>query len=80
MKPKSPLAIRRITLGHTQRELAKLTGISHSVIYQIETGRCDPKTSMVIALAEVLDYAYVEVIDSIQAAWRMRNDVCNKNL
>ncbi|HEX7818644.1 MAG TPA: helix-turn-helix domain-containing protein, partial [Nitrososphaeraceae archaeon] len=44
----------RIRLGMTQRELASLSGISTSMINQIESGRCKPSYDTAKKIFEVL--------------------------
>ena len=44
----------RQKLGITQRRLASLTGISTSMINQIETGRCKPSYDTAKKIFEVL--------------------------
>ena len=44
----------RIKLGITQRKLASLTGISTSMINQIETGRCKPSYDTAKKIFEIL--------------------------
>jgi predicted transcriptional regulator len=44
----------RIRLGMTQRELASLSGISTSMINQIESGRCKPSYDTARKIFEVL--------------------------
>ena len=45
----------RIKLGLTQRELASLSGISTSMINQIESGRCKPSYDTAKRIFEVLN-------------------------
>ena len=44
----------RVRLGITQRKLATLTGISTSMINQIESGRCKPSYETARKIFEVL--------------------------
>ena len=44
----------RIEHGLTQAALAKLSGVSRTTINGIETGKRDPSTSVVLALAKAL--------------------------
>ena len=44
----------RIKLGLTQRELASMSGISTSMINQIESGRCKPSYDTAKRIFEVL--------------------------
>ncbi len=46
---------RRKRLGLTQKELAKLVGVSQPLIARIESGSIDPKLSLVKRILEVLD-------------------------
>jgi len=46
---------RRKRLGLTQKELAELVGVSQSLIAKIESGKTDPKLSLVKKIFEVLD-------------------------
>ena len=51
----SEIRKRRKRLGLTQKELAELVGVSQPLIAKIETGRMDPKLSLVKRIFEVLD-------------------------
>jgi predicted transcriptional regulator len=63
----------RIRLGITQRKLATLTGISTSMINQIESGRCKPSYDTARKIFEVLT--------SLEDQPAMRaGDICSKNL
>ncbi len=46
---------RRKRLGLTQKELAKLVGVSQPLIARIESGTIDPKLSLVKRIFDVLD-------------------------
>ncbi len=46
---------RRRRLGLTQKELARLVGVSQPLIARIESGTIDPKLSLVKRIFEVLD-------------------------
>lgn len=50
----SPLRLRRLTLGLTQREVARIAGISPEQLSNLETGKADPYLSTVLALADAL--------------------------
>jgi len=49
------IAKRRKLLGLTQKQLAKIAGVSQSFIAKIETGKIDPSYSKVKAIFEVLE-------------------------
>src|SRR5919106_5125660 len=63
----------RIRLGLTQRELAILSGISTSMINQIESGRCKPSYDTAKRIFEIL--LSMESNASIKAG-----DICNRDL
>src|SRR3989337_4338242 len=63
----------RIRLGLTQRELATLSGISTSMINQIETGRCKPSYDTAKKIFEVL--STLEGKSSKKAG-----DICSKKI
>jgi predicted transcriptional regulator len=44
----------RLKIGLTQQKLASLTGVSTSMINQIESGRCQPSYSTARKIFEVL--------------------------
>ncbi len=49
------IRIRRKRLGLTQKELAELVGVSQPLIAKIESGKTDPKLSLVKKIFNVLD-------------------------
>ena len=63
----------RIKLGITQRKLANFTGISTSMINQIETGRCKPSYDTAKKIFEVLNT--LEGNSSMKAG-----DICSKKI
>lgn len=63
----------RLKLGITQRKLASLSGISTSMINQIESGRCKPSYETARKIFEVL--SSLEGQSSMHAG-----DICSKNL
>lgn len=63
----------RLRLGITQRKLASLTGISTSMINQIESGRCKPSYDTARKIFEVLNT--LEEQPSMHAG-----DICSRNL
>jgi len=63
----------RLRLGITQRKLASLTGISTSMINQIESGRCKPSYETARKIFEVL--SSLEEKPSMRAG-----DICSKNV
>jgi predicted transcriptional regulator len=63
----------RTRLGLTQRNLAAHTGISTSMINQIESGRCRPSYETARKIFEVLNS--LEGQSSIKAG-----DICNRSL
>lgn len=63
----------RIRLGMTQRELASLSGISTSMINQIESGRCKPSYDTAKKIFEVLSSQ--EGKTSLKAG-----DICSKEV
>ncbi len=63
----------RLKLGITQRRLASLTGISTSMINQIETGRCKPSYETARRIFEKL--TSLEQKHSVKAI-----DICSKRL
>ena len=63
----------RIRLGITQRKLAGLTGISTSMINQIESGRCKPSYETARKLFEIL--SSLEGKSSMKAG-----NICSMNL
>lgn len=63
----------RIRLGITQRKLASLTGISTSMINQIESGRCKPSYDTARKIFEAL--SSLEHTTSMKAG-----DICSRHL
>src|ERR687885_1778176 len=63
----------RIRLGITQRKLASLTGISTSMINQIESGRCKPSYETARKIFEIL--SSLEGQSSMKAG-----DICSRKL
>jgi len=63
----------RVRLGMTQRKLAGLTGISTSMINQIESGRCKPSYDTARKIFELL--SSVENQSSMKAG-----DICSRSL
>src|SRR5215472_18297804 len=63
----------RVRLGLTQRKLAGLTGISTSMINQIESGRCKPSYDTARKIFELL--SSLEGQSSMKAG-----DICNRRL
>ena len=63
----------RVRLGITQRKLASLTGISTSMINQIESGRCKPSYETARKIFEVL--SQLEGRASTKAG-----EICSRNL
>ena len=63
----------RIRLGITQRKLASVTGISTSMINQIESGRCKPSYETARKIFEILNS--LEGQSSPKAG-----DICSRNL
>ncbi|HEX6294198.1 MAG TPA: CBS domain-containing protein [Nitrososphaeraceae archaeon] len=63
----------RQKLGITQRRLASLTGISTSMINQIETGRCKPSYDTAKKIFEVLS-----TLEGKSA--KKAGDICSKNI
>lgn len=63
----------RIKLGITQRKLASLSGVSTSMINQIESGRCKPSYETARKIFEVL--GSLEGQSSMHAG-----DICSRNL
>jgi predicted transcriptional regulator len=63
----------RIRLGITQRKLAALTGISTSMINQIESGRCKPSYETARKIFEIL--SSLEGQSSLKAG-----DICSRDL
>lgn len=62
----------RIRLGITQRKLASLTGISTSMINQIESGRCKPSYETARKIFEILG--------SLEGKTSMKaGDICSHN-
>lgn len=63
----------RVRLGITQRKLASLTGVSTSMINQIESGRCKPSYDTARKIFEVLG--------SLEGKTSMKaGDICSRNL
>src|SRR5574341_651793 len=63
----------RLRLGITQRKLASLTGISTSMINQIESGRCKPSYETARKIFEVLG--------SLEGRTSMKaGDICSRHL
>jgi predicted transcriptional regulator len=63
----------RIRLGITQRKLASLTGISTSMINQIESGRCKPSYETARKIFEILS--------SLEGRTSMKaGDICSRRL
>src|SRR5438105_14423796 len=63
----------RVRLGLTQRKLAGLTGISTSMINQIESGRCKPSYETARKIFELL--SSLEGQSSMKAG-----DICSRRL
>jgi predicted transcriptional regulator len=63
----------RVRLGLTQRKLASLTGISTSMINQIESGRCKPSYETARKIFEILS--------SLEGRTSMKaGDICSRSL
>ena len=63
----------RIRLGITQRRLASLTGVSTSMINQIESGRCKPSYETARRIFEILG--------SLEGRTSMKvGNICSRNL
>ena len=63
----------RLKLGITQRKLASLTGISTSMINQIETGRCKPSYETAKKIFEILG--------SLERnSYKKASDLCSKKI
>ena len=63
----------RVRLGITQRRLAALTGVSTSMINQIESGRCKPSYETARKIFEILG--------SLEGRTSMKvGDICSRNL
>lgn len=63
----------RIRLGITQRKLAGLTGVSTSMINQIESGRCKPSYETARKIFEILS--------SLEGRTSMKaGDICSRHL
>src|SRR5207247_9457113 len=63
----------RIRLGITQRKLAALTGVSTSMINQIESGRCKPSYETARKIFEILR--------SLEGRTSMKaGDICSSRL
>lgn len=63
----------RIRLGITQRKLAALTGVSTSMVNQIESGRCKPSYETARRIFEILS--------SLEGRTSMKvGDLCSRNL
>jgi predicted transcriptional regulator len=63
----------RLKIGLTQQKLASLTGVSTSMINQIESGRCQPSYSTARKIFEVL--WSLEGQSSMKAG-----DICSKDI
>jgi predicted transcriptional regulator len=63
----------RVRLGITQKRLAALTGVSTSMINQIESGRCKPSYETARRIFEILG--------SLEGRTSMKvGDICSRNL
>lgn len=63
----------RIRLGITQRKLASMTGVSTSMINQIESGRCKPSYETARKIFEILS--------SLEGRTSMKaGDICSRHL
>lgn len=63
----------RIRLGITQRKLASMTGVSTSMINQIESGRCKPSYETARKIFEILS--------SLEGRTSMKTgDICSRHL
>jgi predicted transcriptional regulator len=63
----------RIRLGITQRKLASMTGVSTSMINQIESGRCKPSYETARKIFEILS--------SLEGSTSMKaGDICSRHL
>ena len=63
----------RIRLGITQRKLASLTGVSTSMVNQIESGRCKPSYETARKIFEILS--------SLEGSTAMKaGDICSRRL
>ncbi|MEM2547192.1 MAG: helix-turn-helix domain-containing protein, partial [Candidatus Bathyarchaeia archaeon] len=49
------IAKRRKLLGLTQKQLAKIAGVSQSFVAKVESGKIDPSYSKVKAIFDVLE-------------------------
>lgn len=54
-RPPNPLRLRRLTLGLTQADLARLAGVSREQVQRLDTGRCVPTWPTAHAVAVALD-------------------------
>jgi len=63
----------RMRMGITQKQLAKLIGVSTSLINQIETGRCKPSYETAVKIFEALNS--MEATSSIRTG-----EVCSRNV
>ncbi len=65
----------RMKLNITQSELAKLSGVSQSLIAKIEKGRVEPSYSVAKRIFEALERKMHEKHEKLRA-----EDICSKNL
>jgi transcriptional regulator with XRE-family HTH domain len=66
---RTPLAMRRLQAGYTQKELADKAGLSKNAVQRAESCQTDPLMTTIVALAEALECTYQYIISDILAAW-----------
>jgi transcriptional regulator with XRE-family HTH domain len=70
LTPPSKLALRRISLGLSQCDLERMTGIGQAAISRIETGRVRPLPATAAKLAAVLAIPQDQISSYFQIAQR----------
>lgn len=70
----SPLAIRRMALGISLRDLQKTTKITSQYLNEIERGSHWPGPPIILGLAEGFNLSDTETFELLLATWKWRRE------